>query len=232
MALVALEVPPRPDAPVSKTPVDTGQGTSEAASSVSTYKSMAEDFARQDGLPAHIAHAVMEIESNFNPNSRGAAGEVGLMQIMPPTAAMLGFSGTLDDLADPKKNIELGVRYLAQAYRLTGGDLCATVMKYRAGHRETRFSVRSVNYCKKARAILKREGFGVTGIVPKATFGFSTPVSTASPKMRVESSRKVEAYQVCVTRSFVAGPGYRKCLKTATVRVARHAIEQRKKLFD
>ncbi|WP_162244921.1 transglycosylase SLT domain-containing protein, partial [Aminobacter sp. DSM 101952] len=93
-------------------------------------------------LPAEFALAVMEIESFYDPEARGGDGEVGLMQVMPATARMMGFRGTLDDLAEPRTNIALGVRYLAGAFRLAGGDLCTTVMKYRAGHAETRFRFR------------------------------------------------------------------------------------------
>jgi soluble lytic murein transglycosylase-like protein len=33
-------------------------------------------------------------ESGYDPNAIGTAGEVGIMQVMPSTAAMLGFNGT------------------------------------------------------------------------------------------------------------------------------------------
>ena len=133
----------------------------------------AEDFrafaacrARNLQLPAEIATAVMEIESGFDPLAKGAAGEIGLMQVMPATARMLGFRGNDTELADPAVNIALGVQYLAKSYQLAGGDLCTTVMKYRAGHKQSRFSQRSVDYCRRARTILIREGFQVAGEVP------------------------------------------------------------------
>ncbi|MGT2504613.1 hypothetical protein ACVOMS_34935 [Bradyrhizobium guangxiense] len=62
--------------------------------------------------------------------------------------------------------------YLAQAWAKAGGDLCTALMKYRAGHGETRFSQLSVDYCIKARARLAAKGYPVTGSVPVATFGF------------------------------------------------------------
>ena len=102
----------------------------------------------------------------------GAAGEVGLMQVMPPTARLLGFSGDDAALADPETNIRLGVRYLADAWRLAKGDLCTALMKYRAGHNETRFSVLSVRYCVAARTYLASIDYPVTGEVPEPTFGF------------------------------------------------------------
>lgn len=130
-----------------------------------------EQEAKRAGVPAEIAEAVTHTESRFNPRAIGADGEVGLMQVLPSTARMMGFSGSLVALADPAVNIRYGVTYLAQAWRRAGRDLCTAVMKYRAGHGETRFSHLSVDYCRKVRARLSARGYAVTGIVPTATFG-------------------------------------------------------------
>jgi soluble lytic murein transglycosylase-like protein len=127
--------------------------------------------AQQQGLAPAIAEAVMAVESGFNPDVIGGSGEIGLMQLMPGTARMLGFAGSNAELAVPESNIHYGVTYLAQAWRLAGGDLCTAAMKYRAGHGETRFSYLSVNYCVAVRAKLAAHGFAVTGNVPVATFG-------------------------------------------------------------
>ena len=129
------------------------------------------------GIPYELIDAVIAIESAYNPLAGGRDGEVGLMQIMPQTARLLGFSGTLQALSDPGTNIRLGATYLAQAYRLAGSDLCTTVMKYRAGHQETRFSQRSVEYCLRVRRHLASLDFPVTGEVPPATFGFGQDVT-------------------------------------------------------
>lgn len=123
------------------------------------------------GLPPEIADAVTEVESGYHAETIGEAGEIGLMQVMPATARMLGFSGTAEELATPANNIHYGVTYLAQAWRLAGGDICTATMKYRAGHGETRFSWRSVDYCLRVRAKLAARGYRVTGTVPVATFG-------------------------------------------------------------
>lgn len=123
------------------------------------------------GLPPEIADAVTEVESGYHAETIGAAGEIGLMQVMPATARMLGFTGSAEELATPANNIHYGVTYLAQAWRLAGGDICTATMKYRAGHGETRFSWRSVDYCLRVRAKLAARGYRVTGTVPVATFG-------------------------------------------------------------
>jgi soluble lytic murein transglycosylase-like protein len=135
------------------------------------YRALIVREATQAGLAPEIAEAVMAVESGFNAGAIGGVGEIGLMQILPSTARMLGFSGSLAELAVPETNIHYGVTYLARAWRLAGGDLCTAAMKYRAGHGETRFSFLSVNYCLAVRAKLAARGFRVTGSVPVATFG-------------------------------------------------------------
>lgn len=135
------------------------------------FRALIEKEASREGLAPEIAEAVMAVESGYNPAAIGGVGEIGLMQILPSTARMLGFSGTIADLAIPANNIHYGVTYLARAWRLAGGDLCTAVMKYRAGHGETRFSYLSVNYCLAVRSKLAARGFRVTGTVPVATFG-------------------------------------------------------------
>ncbi len=153
------EPSPKPDAPV------------VYPDARSRYRALVEKEATQAGLAPAIAEAVMVVESGYNPDAIGTSGEIGLMQLMPSTARLLGFAGSNAELAVPETNIHFGVTYLAQAWRLAGSDLCTAVMKYRAGHGETRFSYLSVNYCLAVRAKLFERGFPVTGSVPVATFG-------------------------------------------------------------
>jgi hypothetical protein len=122
------------------------------------------------------------------------------MQVMPPTARMLGFNGTLEELAEPETNIALGVRYLAEAWRLANGDICTAAMKYRAGHNERRFSMLSVRYCVRVREHLASVGYAVTGVVPEATFGFSADttrmgvaIGTQAAARRLASGRKLKS---------------------------------------
>jgi soluble lytic murein transglycosylase-like protein len=137
----------------------------------SGYGAIVEREALALGVPPELADAVMAVESSYNPATVGASGEIGLMQLMPGTAAMLGFTGTSAELAVPETNIHYGVMYLAAAWQLAGQDICTATMKYRAGHGETRFSYLSVDYCIRVRAHLAARGFPVTGTVPLPTFG-------------------------------------------------------------
>jgi hypothetical protein len=112
--------------------------------------------AAEEGVPADLAEAVTQVESGFHPELIGTVGEIGLMQVRPGTAAMLGFQGTPEQLALPEVNIRYGVAYLAQAWRLSNGEICRALMKYRAGHGEERMTLRSEEYCLRAKSYLSR----------------------------------------------------------------------------
>lgn len=103
------------------------------------------------GIPVGLANAVIRIESNFRVNARGSAGEIGLMQIKPATARMLGYSGSVKGLYDPDTNIRYGIKYLAMAQRLGDGSLCGTILKYNAGHAAKRMNKVSSAYCSKVK---------------------------------------------------------------------------------
>jgi soluble lytic murein transglycosylase-like protein len=140
--------------------------------------------ALEANLPADIAEAVIRVESDYDPTAIGKVGEIGLMQVRPGTAAMLGFKGTAEELAQPEVNIHFGVTYLAKAWLLTNGDLCRTLMKYRAGHGEEIMTPLSVQYCNRARSYLAALGS------PFATMGTNAPVfpATAPPPAIVSST--------------------------------------------
>src|SRR5436853_3121303 len=57
----------------------------------SSYLALITSEAEQCGLPAALADAVAQVESRYDPKARGSLGEVGLMQIRPRTAALLGY---------------------------------------------------------------------------------------------------------------------------------------------
>jgi len=75
--------------------------------------------AREYGVPLRLVTSVAWKESRHNPQARGAAGEIGLMQIMPPTGADWARATGLKDftpdaLWDPYVNARAGSWYLAR----------------------------------------------------------------------------------------------------------------------
>lgn len=119
------------------------------------YGLLVDRYARAYGVPVELAHAVIKVESNYRPNARGRAGEVGLMQIKPATARMMGYSGSVKALYDPENNIKYGMAYLAKAHKLGGGSTCGTILKYNAGHGARRMNPVSARYCAKVKRHLR-----------------------------------------------------------------------------
>jgi hypothetical protein len=80
-------------------------------------------------IPASLVRAIMQAESNFDPNAVSPKGACGLMQLMPPTAAEM----YVKDIFDEKENIEGGVRYLRVLANQFNGDMVKMIAAYNAG---------------------------------------------------------------------------------------------------
>ena len=98
--------------------------------------------------------AVLRVESEWNQRLTGSADEIGLMQLQYETAREIGYSGTKAALYDPDTNIQWGVKYLAGAYKLAGGDLCQTSLKYLAGHEISKMTAAARSYCSQVRSYM------------------------------------------------------------------------------
>ncbi len=72
------------------------------------YDALIEENATVHGVSPHLVRAVIQQESGFNPRATSHKGAMGLMQLMPATAAELGVS----DPYNPSENIRGGVAYL------------------------------------------------------------------------------------------------------------------------
>lgn len=101
-------------------------------------------FARCDGcaemekLPLAMVYAIMREESQFRPAVESPAEAVGLMQIIPPTAALIaarleGRSIDPEALTNPDHNIAMGTWYLAGLSKRYDGQLPMVMAAYNAG---------------------------------------------------------------------------------------------------
>ncbi|MEB3243891.1 MAG: lytic transglycosylase domain-containing protein, partial [Cyanobacteriota bacterium] len=90
--------------------------------------------AQRQGLTLPLLLGVAKQESRFTPAVQSSAGAVGLLQLMPATAAELaGAPLTTADLQDPRRNASLGARYLRGLLDQWNGDPLAAVASYNAG---------------------------------------------------------------------------------------------------
>ena len=83
------------------------------------------------GLPPEILHSVAKAESAYRTNAVSPKGAIGLMQLMPQTAAALNA-----DPYDPRQNAEAGAEYLAQLlekYKNDAHQVSKAVAAYNAG---------------------------------------------------------------------------------------------------
>ena len=137
--------------------------------------------ATAQGIPPELADAVAMVETGYRPDAVGSSGEIGLMQVMPATARQLGFYGTTIELADPATNIALGVRYLARAWMLGGGDICRSLMKYRAGLGQETMTPLSAGYCTRAIAWLGSTGSSLARGATIPDGSVASPALSADP---------------------------------------------------
>lgn len=85
--------------------------------------------AKKQGVESGLLKSVMRQESAFKPCAVSTAGAMGLMQIMPETANMLG----LDDPFDPEKNTDAGAHFLKMMLDRYQGNVPLALGAYNAG---------------------------------------------------------------------------------------------------
>ena len=93
-------------------------------------KALVTQTAKQYGVEVDLVDAIVIAESAYNPNAVSPVGAVGLMQVMPETAADYGVN-SIDALFEPKTNVRTGVRHLKRLLGQFG--IGQAVMAYNAG---------------------------------------------------------------------------------------------------
>ncbi len=90
---------------------------------------MVQETAEKHRIDPALVRAVIETESNWNPSAVSRKGALGLMQLVPGTAARFGVA----DAFNPQQNVEGGVKYLRTLLERYNGDLNRSLAAYNAG---------------------------------------------------------------------------------------------------
>ena len=93
------------------------------------YDEAVEEVSRTHGLESALLHAVISVESSYNPKAVSSKGAAGLMQLMPQTAKRYGVT----DSFDPRQNLNGGARYLKDLLRMFDNDMSLALAAYNAG---------------------------------------------------------------------------------------------------
>jgi hypothetical protein len=95
------------------------------------YSDLVLKVSDKHGMDWRLVASVIAVESSFNPRAVSPKGALGLMQVMPSTAALYRVKST--ELFDPKRNIEAGVQHLKMLNTRYSGDLEKVIAAYNSG---------------------------------------------------------------------------------------------------
>jgi soluble lytic murein transglycosylase-like protein len=93
------------------------------------YGDIVRTAAEKHGLDEDLIHSIIQAESGYDPSVVSPKGAVGLMQLIPETAAKYG----AQNIFDPADNIDAGARYLKDLMALYPNDLRSVLAAYNAG---------------------------------------------------------------------------------------------------
>lgn len=101
------------------------------------YREFIAENALRFALRIEVVYAICYVESHFNARAKSSAGAIGMMQLLPSTAAWvlphLGVEEYSEEmLYEPEMNIRIGCYYLSYLYTLFSEDWCVFAA-YNAG---------------------------------------------------------------------------------------------------
>ncbi len=99
------------------------------AAQIKHFEPLIVALSKQHQVALALVKAVIRTESDFNPNATSRRGALGLMQLMPQTAAHYGVS----DLYSPQQNLDAGIRYLRDLMKRYNNRIYLVLAAYNAG---------------------------------------------------------------------------------------------------
>jgi soluble lytic murein transglycosylase-like protein len=128
------------------------RATKPASPRAATYDELIAAHANANALSPEFVRAVIQAESAFNPRARSVKGAMGLMQLMPETAAEY----RVVNAYDPGENIRAGVAYLKSLMTRYDNDVSLALAAYNAGPRAVEKYGRAVPPYKETRNYVAR----------------------------------------------------------------------------
>ncbi|HKT12469.1 MAG TPA: lytic transglycosylase domain-containing protein [Terriglobia bacterium] len=106
-----------------------GSAQADAASGPAKIESIIDRVSSHYQVDPKLVHAMIRVESNYDPSAVSSKGAMGLMQLIPATAHRFGVQNPFD----PSQNVQGGVSYLKYLLDLFGGNLPLSLAAYNAG---------------------------------------------------------------------------------------------------
>lgn len=103
--------------------------TKQSLSNPAKFNSIINRVSSHYKVDPKLIHAMIRVESDYDPKAVSSKGAMGLMQLIPATARRFGVQNPFD----PKENIRGGVIYLKYLLHLFGGNLPLSLAAYNAG---------------------------------------------------------------------------------------------------
>lgn len=130
------EVLPEPNQSTGKKPektivagANTGSPFKKCSKAECKFNSIVFQASKRHQVEPELIKAIIMAESGYNPRAVSSKGALGLMQLMPVTAAELG----VEDSFNPEHNINGGVRYYKKLLKRLDGDVELALAAYNAG---------------------------------------------------------------------------------------------------
>jgi soluble lytic murein transglycosylase-like protein len=108
-------------------------GVARAGERPTAYDEMIARHAKAYSVPESFVHRMIMRESRYNPRSVHRRC-YGLLQIKHATAQSMGYRGDPKGLLDPEVNLTYTVPYLANAYRIAGGNEDRAIALFSSGY--------------------------------------------------------------------------------------------------
>lgn len=99
----------------------------------SEMRRLVNKYAAYHDIPVSLLHRIIQRESDYNAGARNGP-YYGLMQILPATAATMGYDGPASGLLDAETNLRYAGAYLRGAWIVADGDPDAAVRWYANGY--------------------------------------------------------------------------------------------------